>query len=252
MRLFCIALLLAAVFRQPLYAGWRTESSTARPTRSAAITHTVQKLRNEEGRSLSLHLVRFDRARTALKVIDLPAGSSVAEGVREAGALAGVNGGYFQKDRTPLGLMISGGKTVHPQEKSKILSGVVVVTPHGAALLRNAEYKGGSRVKEALQAGPYLVDGGATVAGLNATRPAERTVLLADQQGVAAFLITGPVTLAELGRILAWPGLFPGLTIHRALNLDGGSSTALWVDAPEPFSHSEWKRVRNAVIVVPK
>jgi len=40
------------------------------------------------------------------------------------------------------------------------------------------------------------------------------------------------------------------LEIDRALNLDGGSSTALWVKEP-PLSRPEWKPVRNAVAVVP-
>ena len=89
------------------------------------------------------------------------------------------------------------------------------------------------------------------MAGLNAKRRAERTVLLADRQGVAALLTTAPVTLAELGQILATPGMFGDLKIDRALNLDGGSSTALWV-AADGFSRPEWKPVRNAVAVTPR
>jgi exopolysaccharide biosynthesis protein len=91
------------------------------------------------------------------------------------------------------------------------------------------------------------------VAGLNATRPAERTVILAGKQGAFALMITDPVSLADLAQILTIPELFPGVKIERALNLDGGSSTALWVDAdPEPFSKPEWKQVRNAVAIMAK
>ncbi|MDD5349269.1 MAG: phosphodiester glycosidase family protein [Chthoniobacteraceae bacterium] len=201
--------------------------------------------------ALALQVVRFDRSRTALRVIDLPPGASVAEGARQAGALAGVNGGYFQPDHTPLGLVISGGKTLHPLEQSKILTGMLAVTPRGAALLRNAEFRPGRAVREALQAGPFLVDHGRAVGGLNAVRRAERTVLLADRQGAAALLSTGPVTLDELARLLAAPGLIEGLEIDRALNLDGGSSTALWVKGEPSVSRREWKPVRNAVVVVP-
>jgi hypothetical protein len=64
-------------------------------------------------------------------------------------------------------------------------------------------------------------------------------------------LTTAPVTLAGLGQILARPGLFGDLKIDRALNLDGGSSTALWV-AADGFSRPEWKPVRNAVAVTPR
>lgn len=44
---------------------------------------------------------------------------------------------------------------------------------------------------------------------------------------LVALLATQPVTLAVLAGILATPGLLPELKIARALNLDGGSSTAL-------------------------
>lgn len=213
------------------------------------VTH--QAFSSPAAPSVALHVVRFDRNRTALRVVDLSPGVTVAEGMRERGALAGVNGGYFQPDRTPLGLVISEGKTIHPMEQSKILTGVLAVTPRGALLLRNGEFHPGRSLREALQAGPFLVDHGRPVTGLNETRRAERTVLLADRRGVTALLSTGPVTLAELATLLAAPGLVEGMEIDRALNLDGGSSTALWVKGEPPFSRPEWKPVRTAVAVVP-
>ncbi len=229
---------------------WRLESSESLPTRSPALTHHLLAL--EGDRSLELHLVRFDRSRATLRVLDLAPGATVAATVRASGGLAGVNGGYFKPDRVPLGLVISKGVPLHPWESSKILTGVLTVTARGTSLLRSGEFKAGPGIREALQTGPFLVDRGKPVTGLNATHLAERTVLLADKQGVAALLTTGPVSLAELGRLLATPGLLPGLKIERALNLDGGSSTALWVAShPVPFSRPEWKAVRNAVAILP-
>jgi len=254
-----LALALAWPFHS-LHAEWRVKTSKAIAARSGAVAHAVKTVADGVGAPLRLHLVTFDRTRASLRVIDradpkkpasLPA--TVAEGVRAAGGMAGINGGYFQRDHSPLGLVVSGGVTLHPLQHARLLSGLLVATSRGAKLLRTAEYRGGSGVREALQAGPFLVHHGKTVAGLNSTRPAERTVLLADRRGVAALLITGPVTLSRLGTLLSVPGLFPELKIERALNLDGGSSTALWVAGdPAPFSHPEWKRVRTAVAVVPR
>jgi len=253
MRIFIVAaaagLALAPFHTVRAQGTWRLESSDALPVRSPAVTHRLLTLQND--RALEMHLVRFDRSRAKLRVLDLPPGTTVAEAVRANGGLAGVNGGYFKLNRDPLGLVVSKGVPLHPWEKSKILSGVLVVTPRGASLLRNTEFKQGSGLGDALQAGPFLVDHGRPVSGLNATRRAERTVLLADSQGVVAFLTTAPVSLAELGQLLAVPGLLPGLKIDRALNLDGGSSTALWVAADPPFSRPEWKPVRNAVAILP-
>lgn len=249
-----VALFLAFLAFAPARATWRVETSEVQPSSAPApaLTHRLLKLRDGD-RTLEAHLVRFDRSRCALRVADLAPGASVASAASAAHAWAAVNGGYFKSDRTPLGLMVSRGTTLHPWESSKILTGVLAVPKEGGAMLwRNAEFRPGAGLREALQAGPFLVDHGKAVPGLNATRSAERTVLLADRRGVTALLTTGPVTLAELGRLLATPGLWPDLKIDRVLNLDGGSSTALWVAAdPVPFSRPEWKRVRNAVLLVP-
>ena len=229
---------------------WRIESSEPLPSRSPAVTFQALTLQNDE--PLEMHLVRFDRSRCTLRVLDLVRGATVAEALRTNGALAGVNGGYFKPDHSPIGLVVSKGVKLHPLENAKILTGVLAVTPRGASLLRTSEFSAGPDLREALQAGPFLVDHGRTVTGLDATRRAERTVLLADGQGVAALLTTTPVSLAELGRILATPGLLPSLKIDRALNLDGGSSTALWVAGdPTPTSRPEWKAVCNAVAIIP-
>lgn len=235
-----------------LCAPWRLETSTVVPVRAGSkIIHQLDVV--IDGQALRFHIVRFNRDRCTLRVLDLAEGATVAEAVRAAGGLAGVNGGYFQPNRAPLGLVVSQGVRLHPMEESKLATGLLVVTARGAILLRKGEPRPVSGIRDALQAGPFLVDRGRPVAGLNATRVAERTVILADKRGVFAVAITEPVSLAELAQILATPELFPGMKIERALNLDGGSSSALWVDAePEPFSKPEWKNVRNAVAIVPR
>jgi hypothetical protein len=61
------------------------------------------------------------------------------------------------------------------------------------------------------------------------------------------------VTLAQLARILATPGLAGDVKIQRALNMDGGSSSGFWfMGADGPFSIRELKTVRDYLAVVPK
>ena len=190
-------------------------------------------------------------SRLTLRVIDLAPGESVAAAAKKAGAVAAVNGGYFHPDRTPIGLVVSGGETLHPWEKSRLLTGVLSVEKNGKIrILRNAEFKKTDAVREALQAGPFLVDRGKPVPGLNAEKAAERTVVAVDKDGGITLLVTGPITLAGLGELLAGPDFWPA-KIERALNLDGGSSAALWLNGKGSL-RGEWKRVRNAVIVVEK
>ncbi len=243
MRTLFLLLFLATT---PLQAEWQRGEVAARPVQEG-VTYS-EAVARQPGESVRLRWVKWERGRATLRVVPLGRSESVAAAARKGGAIAAINGGYFQKDNTPLGLVVADGVSLHPRQKSRILSGLLAVSDKGAFLRRNAEVRPGAPLRQALQAGPFLVDGGKPVPGLNATRSALRTVLVADAKGVCALLTTGPVTLAALGELLATPGVLPGVKVERALNLDGGSSTALWVGG-EPVLQ-EGKPVRNAVLLV--
>ena len=246
--MFRILLVIFAAF-----ASLRAELnfSTAEPLAAPA---GIEFVRRTAGDGVELHIVTFHGKAHTFAVMDNPEGAfDLGSAAAKRGALAAVNGGYFHPDRTPLGLLVRQGATIHRLERAKLLSGLVVVTKDRIALLRTAEFKASANVREALQAGPFLVDGGKAVAGLNDTRGAARTVVFTDGAGRFGLLICKSPTLAETARILAAPGLLPAGKITRALNLDGGSSTALWVKRePAPFYAREWKDVRNYLAVVPR
>jgi hypothetical protein len=62
------------------------------------------------------------------------------------------------------------------------------------------------------------------------------------------------VSLAELAKMLATTSFADDLKIERALNLDGGSSSAFWFtrENGSAFSVPEQKPVRDFVGIVPK
>ena len=250
----------------PARADWQVASSEAGPASVATpapLRHRVQTVRDDAaGKRATLHFVLLEPGKTEFKIVDQGAGGRLDLGaaMRGAGCLAGVNGGYFHPDFQPLGLVVSDGRVVHAVERAALLSGVLLVGSDGrSALLRAEEYlaraaKEKAPPRQALQAGPFLVDKGAPVAGLNATRAARRTAVLTDGAGRWALVSTSALTLAETGALLARPGVAPdGFRVRRALNLDGGSSTGLWVRAePEPFYQREFSTVRNFLGVVPR
>jgi len=200
----------------------------------------------------TLHLVLLDPKQCTLRVIDNPRGTQTLGAAMEGnGCLAGTNGAYFHPDFTPVGLEISHGRQIHPLEHGKLISGLVVVNRGKVALLRVAEFKASPSIQEALQCGPFLIDHGQPVPGLNATKKAYRTVVLSDGKGGCGLLMAESVTLAEMAEILATPGTIPEMKIIRALNLDGGSSSAIWVSQP-PVYLREFKRVRNFLGVIPR
>jgi hypothetical protein len=62
------------------------------------------------------------------------------------------------------------------------------------------------------------------------------------------------VSLSELAKILATTRLAEDFRIERAINLDGGSSSAFWVarENGSAFSIPEQKTVRDFVGVAPR
>jgi hypothetical protein len=246
------AFLFGVLCATSLRAAWVLESSEHVATASPLIRHERKTVSN--GRSVELHLVFFNAKKCTFKVIDNPRQESdLSSAMQAAGCIAGVNGNYFHPDRTPLGLVISDGATIHPTERARLLSGILSVGDARIALQRFAEFKPGEKLRQALQCGPFLIDHGKPVPGLNATAVATRTAVLGNGKDEWALLICEPVTLAEMAEILAARGIFPELKIDRALNLDGGSSTGMWVNAePQPFYRREFKSVRNYLGIVPR
>jgi len=218
----------------------------------AGLDFTERQVKGEAG-DATLWVVTFDPKAHAFAVMDNPNGAfDLGSASQKRGALAGVNGGYFQPDRTPLGLVVRQGVEIHPLEHAKLLSGVLSVTPTAITLQRTGAFKTSPAVREALQAGPFLVERGKAITGLEATKNAARTVVFQNAKGRAGFLICKSATLAGMAEMLSTASLFPEGDVVRAMNLDGGTSTALWVRGSPPFYAHEWKTVRTYLAVVPR
>ncbi|MEI8292514.1 MAG: phosphodiester glycosidase family protein [bacterium] len=196
----------------------------------------------------------FNDKNHTLRVIDSPSPGSatLANTLRNAKVLGGVNGGYFHEDFRPVGLVISDGKTLNGFERAKLLSGVVGVKSDGhVSILRSGDYDSAKfQLHQAIQCGPMLVEDGHAVAGLNGDRIARRTVVAKGMGGQAALVYISSVSLADAARILALPSILDTWKPQNALNLDGGSSSGLW--ACNGVSLSEIARVRNFLAIVPR
>ena len=232
-----------------LEAAWALVSNV--PREAPAGVEFSERRVDGAGGGATLWVVSFQPKTHSFAVLDNPDGAfDLGSASEKRGVLAAVNGGYFHPDRTPLGLVVRKGQTIHRQERARLLSGVVSATASGVAIQRASAFRGGAAVREALQAGPFLVEAGKPIAGLDAGRSAARTVVFQNAKGRAGVLICKSVSLAEMAAILATPEIFPEGKIVRALNLDGGSSTALWVRGTPPFYAREWKGVRNYLGIV--
>lgn len=211
----------------------------------------------------TIDIVWFDSATHTFRVIDNGSSGagkfpSLAAAMRANECLAGCNGGFFQKNNDPLGLMIAAGESTGGfGTGSSLVSGVVLSSGNrNPYLLRRAEYDSGTyRPTDLIQTGPFLVDQGATVRGLSPENSRRRTFVLHDGEDGFAIGTSDAFTLAELGQILASPDFSPGRRIHRAINLDGGTSSGFYLDRGSDISpiHIEpIKTVRNFLGIVPR
>jgi len=168
-----------------------------------------------------------------------------------ANCIAGVNGGYFDPNFAPLGLRIIDGKIRSRLSRRRLMSGVLA-SDGSVQILRLAEFSLLKKWNAAIEGGPFLVDHGQPVRGLEKMRSARRTFAAIASANRAALGYCPDATLADLARILATP--LGDFKIQRALNLDGGSSSAFWFrrDDASAFSIPEEKSVRDFVGIVAK
>lgn len=243
-------------------ADWRIEDQSLAQDPNAPFIYERKLVTKESGSSRRIELIWFSSSTHTFSVIDNgPAGSTRYQGLSDAmrknKAIAGCNGGFFHPDFSPSGLMISGGSSTGRFGEGALLSGVILSSQRGNPyLLRRREYEPNKyAATDLIQSGPFLVDQGEAVAGLSQENSRRRTFVLHDGGGWFALGLSESFTLAELGEILAQASFSPARKIHRALNLDGGTSSGLYLEngaSGGVLSVEPIKTVRNFVAIVPK
>jgi hypothetical protein len=247
-----LALILASV---PIAsAGWRTASATNEDSPSAGLIHRHLELEETEaGDSAIVDLALFSTKSCKVRIIDNPDGTaSLADAVRQSNCLAGVNGGFFDPNFAPLGLRIVDGKITSRSTHGRLMSGVLASSDSITQIFRVGEFSTRRKINAAVECGPFLVDLARPIRGLEATRGARRTFAAMGSGDRAALGFCSDITLAGLARVLTIP--LGDFKIQRALNLDGGSSSAFWFkrESGAALSIPEQKNVRDFVGVVAK
>ncbi len=179
-------------------------------------------------------MVRIDPADLRIRVLYQPgAGYPVSAWAQQTGALLVVNGGYFTPEKLVTGLTISDGERYGTAYGD--YAGMLAVT-HDETVsvrwLREWPYDPQEPLREAIQSFPVLVKPGG-IMGFPADgddgRSSRRTVVGQDHEGRLLLLIAprGYLSLHQLSTWLAGSDL----NLNTALNLDGGTSSGLWMPA---------------------
>jgi uncharacterized protein YigE (DUF2233 family) len=237
-------------------AEWRTVSAQTEPSMARGLEHEYIIVEDSvSGDRVSMELAVFSTKSLKLRVIDQPTEPRVEldELMRREKCLAGINGGYFDPEYKPIGLLIADGKTIAPLQRARLLTGVLTAAAGKVQIRRVGEFSPKQKIDAAVECGPMIVDLGKPVHGLEATRGARRTFAAVTTGDRAVLGFCSDVTLAELAEILT-TALAADFKFQRALNLDGGSSSAFWFTRRNGsvFSISEQKTVRDFIAVVPK
>jgi exopolysaccharide biosynthesis protein len=236
-------------------ADWTILSTASEPGRDGLV-HRHVVLENPVGSErVTVDLAIFSTKSCTLRVLQNEGGTdSLGEVMRHEKFLAGVNGGYFNENFAPLGLRIANGQMIAPLQRARLITGVLVASPRGVQIVRSRQFSRRLGVTAAIQCGPFLIDRGQPISGLNDSHLARRTFAATTGGSRALIGVCSGVSLAELAKILTTTALAEDLKIERALNLDGGSSSAFWFarENGNAFSIPEQKSVRDFVGIVPK
>ena len=237
-------------------AQWAEISSQSEPSPSKGLEHRyVVVEQSDSGDRASLELAVFSTKSCRLRVVDQPIEPrrDLDEAMQSGNFLAAVNGGYFDPEYRPIGLLIVDGTIIAPLQKARLLSGVLSAFAKKVQIARISEFSPTQKPDAAVECGPMVVDVGKSVRGLESTKIARRTFVAVGSGDKAALGFCSDVTLADLSSILAIVAI-PEFKIQRALNLDGGSSSAFWFKRGNGsvFSISEQKTVRDFVAIVPR
>jgi phosphodiester glycosidase len=248
-----VALVLVAITATGR-AEWKIVSAESEPGRAGIEHRHVVVEDAAAGQRVTIDAAVFSAKSTALRVIDNPDGQSLGAVMKRERCVCGVNGGYFDTEFKPIGLRVADASTFSPLRRARLITGILLQSDRGIDVVRVSEFSGAKKIIAAIQAGPFLVEGSKRIRGLNNSQVARRTFAGIGTNDRAFLGVCSDVSLAELANILATAPIAANSKIRRAMNLDGGSSSAFWFAREDgsTFSIPGQKPVRDFVGVLPK
>ncbi len=206
---------------------------------------------------ITLTVLTFDRRTTLLTVADKEGGPdsswpSAQAAAKEHQGIAAINGGFFDPKGKPLGLVIENGKRFGALTSNSLGAGLIIDNP--PSLLSREDYrKNKPQANHLIQAGPRLIWKKKITQGLKAQNDRPRSFILWDGKNHLALGHATATSLSSLAKLLDKQPI-PGFQITHALNLDGGSSSDLWISSSVKgggLERRSWfnKPVRNYLIL---
>jgi len=180
---------------------------------------------------IRLHVFDFTQADYTLRVVEQKSasGSPAAKFLEGEDDVFAINGGFFERafDGTlsPSGLLIANGVATS-REHQRAGSGIIYSDADGVAIAYRKQLRGNSRIENAVQVGPILVDpGGQKGIYKNTFDRFNRSAICLRDGLFTAFVVEGGISLFQFADLLSLAVADGGFGCNIAINLDGGPST---------------------------
>ncbi|NDD28131.1 MAG: phosphodiester glycosidase family protein [Proteobacteria bacterium] len=185
------------------------------------------------GEAMRLLQVRVNPTVASLRLHSTGAAADVPALARRANAIAAINASYFDANRQPLGYLKINGRVRNGSiATGAAFTGVFTMTGNVPQIVSRERFNP-TAVDTALQAGPRLVAHGAPTKGLRETRSFRQTGVAVTNDGhIVMYATDGSyrgATWAEMQSLLTGPSRAGGIDPSDVLNLDGGSSSQIYV-----------------------
>jgi hypothetical protein len=188
-----------------------------------------------------LQALRFDQARFQLKLLSPEGGVHVPDD-EPPDTVAIWNGGYFEPNLRPSGLVVDQGREVSPPSSGSAL----LLLSDRFSLIRFREAPPARLRESALQLWPFLIEpGGADGIRRDDGKRARRSAVGLDDagRGLLAGVVGEGVTLFQLMTLCR------GLVAVVAANLDGGPSTGFALTPAPAWKVPSQTPVANALLL---
>ena len=201
--------------------------------------------------------VRIDPSRHDFVVRNVTApGELVRDVADREGAVAAINGSYFDPAGKPLGLLISDGVTLSGR-LAKVPGRAVFGVRAGTPFVADARGLSLQGVTQALQTTPQLVRGGAEEQGFDEPwRVDRRAAVCVDGAGRVIFAATDTLlnglSFSEMAHLMARAIDRGGLACEEGMTLDGGTSAQVWTRGHDGASVPGYTAVPVVLLAVPK
>lgn len=231
------AILAGMVYAQFVGLGWKAQPKAEKAVAQGVRLVHVLFEESTSGDLVEVRAVVIEPGRAgfgiAWDVKVQPAGGVDFKALAQAqDARLMINGGFFDTSVGPVGLLIREGQTVQPISEQASLSGLVCISSDGKLVLKHREDDVGPDVREAIQAGPFLIDpGGEPGIHTEDLKLAQRSAIGISAAGEVVLLTASECTLYQFATILRTRAKQLGVQrFDRVLNLDGGPSSGLFIE----------------------